>query len=192
MTRHADHPIDAQYLSRRSPRAFGPQILQEAQLRQVLEAARWAPSASNNQPWRAAYGLREDADFARIAAGLNDSNRLWAAKAGALIVWASRRVVTGKDGGDAPNAWASFDAGTAWGFLALQAHSMGLIAHAMGGFDADVLAKNLAMPQDYQIHAVIALGHLGDVNDLPEPLRAREVFNQRQAQSDWAGRGKFV
>lgn len=191
MTRQPDHPIDPQFPARHSPRAFSDAPVSAAQMLSVLEAARWAPSASNNQPWRAVWGLRGDGGFAAIAASLVDSNRLWAAKAGGLIAWASCGTVS-REGVEKPNAWAAFDAGTAWGHLALQAHAMGLITHAMGGFDAPTLAASLQMPAHYTLHAVIALGHLGDANDLPEALRAREHPSPRNAVDTWAQQGRFV
>ena len=191
MTRSADHAIHPQFTARHSPRAFSAQTITDAQMLSLLEAARWAPSASNNQPWRAAYALRGDAGFDKIAATLAGFNAAWAPKAAGLIAWASRNVVT-REGGDAPNAWAAFDAGAAWGYLALQAHAMGLITHAMGGFDAPALASALEMPVDYTLHAVIAVGHLGDAAELPEDLRAREVPNGRNGVEAWAARGKFA
>jgi len=191
MTRSADHPIHAQFLSRHSPRAFAAREMTDAQMHQLLEAARWAPSASNNQPWRAAYGLRGDAGFAHIAATLADFNAVWAPKAAGLIAWASRSVVT-RDGADTPNAWAGFDAGAAWGYLALQAQEMGMISHAMGGFDAAKLAASLHMPSDFTLHAVIAVGYLGDAADLPEALSAREAPNGRGAVGTWAAKGNFA
>lgn len=191
MSRHADHPIDAQFTARTSPRAFADSALSAQDLMAVLEAARWAPSASNNQPWRAVWGLRGDDSFAAIAASLAAFNHQWAAKAGGLIAWASASTVM-RDGVEKPNPWAAFDAGTAWGHLALQAHNRGLITHAMGGFDGPALAAALHMPASYTLHAVIAVGHLGDAGDLPEPLRAREVPSPRNAVGTWAAQGKFL
>lgn len=189
--RIADHPIDDQFLTRHSPRAFSAQQMSEKQVMQLLEAARWAPSASNNQPWRAAWGLRGDAGFDKIAASLKDFNAAWAPKASALIAWAARSTVA-RDGAENPNPWAAFDAGTAWGFMALQAQKMGLITHAMGGFDAGALAQSLEMPAEYHLHAVIAVGYLGDANDLPESYRAREVPSARNSVDTWAKQGGFV
>ncbi len=191
MSRQADHAIHPQFLTRHSPRAFSDAEMTEGQMLQLLEAARWAPSASNNQPWRAAYGLRNDAGFAAILAALNEGNRLWAGRASALIAWGSRTIVT-RNGIDHPNPWAAFDAGTAWGYLALQAHDMGLIAHAMGGFDAAALAQSLDMPSDFSLHAVIAVGTYGTPETLPEDKRAGEVPNGRSAVGTWAARGKFA
>lgn len=190
-TRKADHPIHAQFTSRFSPRGFTAKALTEADLLPLFEAARWAPSSSNNQPWRFAYGLRGDAAFGKIAESLVPFNRSWAEKAAALIVVASRTTVE-KDGKDLPNPSHSFDAGTAWGYLALQAHHTGLVAHAMGGFEADVLAKNLNLPEGYVLHAVVAVGEHGDIQKLPEVLQAREVPNDRVPLATIVAHGKFV
>lgn len=189
--RTADHPIHAQFTERFSPRGFTAKTLTEAELLPLFEAARWAPSSSNHQPWRFAYGLRGDAAFAKIAEALVPFNRSWAEKAAALIVVASRTTVE-KDGKAVPNAAHSFDAGTAWGYLALQAHHAGLVAHAMGGFEADVLARNLNLPEGYALHCVVAVGEHGDIEKLPEALQAREVPNDRVALAQIAAHGGFV
>lgn len=190
-TRISDHPIHAQFLGRFSPRGFTDKTVTEAELMSLLEAARWAPSGSNNQPWRFAYGLRGEDAFSKIAEALVPFNRSWAEKAAALVVVASRSTVS-KDGAELPNGSHAFDAGTAWGYLALQAYHAGLVAHAMAGFDAEVLAKNLNLPEGYVLHAVVAVGEHGDVEKLPEVLQARELPNDRLPLSQTVGHGKFV
>ena len=189
--RVADYPIHPQFTDRWSPRAFTDKSISEAELMSLFEAARWAPSASNNQPWRFAYGLRGDAGFAKIAEALVPFNRAWAEKAGALVVVASASTVE-KDGEAKPNPWAAFDSGTAWGYFALQAVHEGLVSHAMGGFDAEVLAKNLNLPAGYELHAVVAVGHQGNAADLPEMLQSREAPSDRVALSAIVGHGGFV
>ena len=188
--RLADHPIDPIFLNRHSPRAFTEATLIEADLLALLEAARWAPSASNNQPWRFAYGLRGDAGFAKIADTLVPFNRAWAEKASALVVIASKSTVE-KDGVANPNPWAAFDAGAAWMSLALQAYLKGLFAHAMGGFDKAKATDLLGVPADYTLHAVVAIGTQGAADTLPEGLRAREVHSPRHPLSEIAKHGSF-
>ena len=188
--RTADHPIEDLFLARWSPRAFGEASLEEAQVLTVLEAARWAPSANNNQPWRFSYGLRGDAGFAAIAEALSPGNRLWAEKAGALIVVGSATTVT-RNGAEVPNGTHAFDTGAAWAMLAVQAHLSGLISHAMGGFDHDKIRAGLNIPGSFALNAVVALGHPGDPATLPETLRAREVPNQRRPLNETAQRGPY-
>jgi nitroreductase len=190
-TRHADHPVDAQFTGRWSPRAFSDATVTEAELLSILEAARWAPSAMNLQPWRFAYGLRGEAAFDAIAEALVPFNRDWAAKAAALVVIASKTTFT-RDGAEAANASHAFDAGAAWASLALQTHLNGLVAHAMGGFDHAKAAANLHLPEGHVLHAVVAIGHQGDAAQLPEALQAREQPSPRQPLADLAKRGTFA
>ncbi len=190
MTRTADHPIDPQFLTRWSPRAFDAAAMTEGEVLTVLEAARWAASASNLQPWRFAYGLRGDSGFAAIAGCLAPGNVLWAEKAAALIVVASARTVT-KDGAEVANPTHSFDAGAAWAQLALQAHLSGWITHAMGGFNPDALRAALQVPAGFDLHAVVAMGRQGDPASLPDALRAREAPSPRRPLAELAKRGSF-
>jgi nitroreductase len=189
--RQPDHPVDMQFLSRWSPRSFNGRPMTEADVLTVLEAARWAPSASNNQPARFVWALRGDAAFDAILDALVPFNRDWAGRAAALVVVASKDFTPAKDGGEVPNRWASFDAGAAWMSLALQAHAMGLVAHAMGGFDVAALAAAVALPEGHTLHAVVALGQQGPVDLLPEGLRDRETPNQRRQLAETALRGRF-
>lgn len=188
--RVADHPVDPQFLGRWSPRAFSTEAVSEAQVLTLLEAARWAPSASNNQPWRFVWALRGEAAFDAIADSLVPFNKGWADKAAALIVVASRNVVD-KDGGVTANGFHAFDAGTAWGHLALQAHLDGLAAHAMGGFDHAKTAAAIGLPEHHVLHAVVAVGYRGDAASLPEGLQSREAPSPRLALAEIAKRGSF-
>lgn len=190
LSRQADHPIDPQFLTRWSPRSFTDTAMTEAQMLALLEAARWAPSASNQQPVRFAYGLRGDAGFAAIHDGLMGFNKVWADKAAALIVIASKPT-TEKDGEASANPWHAFDAGAAWMSLALQAQAMGLVAHAMGGFEADVLAPALGLPEGHVLQAVVAVGTQGDAGALPEKYQAREQPSARRPVSEVAACGRF-
>ncbi len=189
-TRHADHAIDDQFLTRWSPRSFADTPMSQAQLMSVLEAARWAPSASNNQPWRFVWGLRGDAGFAAIADTLVPSNRAWAQKAGALVVVASQDY-TERDEVKSPNRWHAFDAGAAWAQMGLQVQHLGLVAHAMGGFDVDVAQRLLNVPEGVVLQAVVAIGNKGAVSALPEALQAREFPSARRPLAQIAHHGSF-
>jgi len=190
-SRQPDHPVATQFPMRWSPRSFSDRKLGAGEVLSVLEAARWAPSASNHQPWRFVWALREDGDHAAILGALVPGNQTWAGKAAALIVVASTATVTGKDGAETANKWSAFDAGAAWMSLSLQAQAMGLVSHAMGGFDAVALERAVGLPEGHSLHAVVALGHQGPIAALPEPLQAREAPNSRHPVSETAFRGRF-
>lgn len=189
--RVAGYPVDAQFPGRWSPRAFTEATVAEAEVLTLIEAARWAPSASNLQPWRFVWALRGDAAFARIAESLVPFNKAWAEKAAALIVVASKTTVL-KEEAEVANSFHAFDAGAAWGHLALQAHLQGLVAHAMGGFDHAKTAEAVALPANHALHAVVAVGHRGDAASLPEALRAREVPSPRLSLTEISARGSFA
>ena len=190
--RHPAHPVDAQFTARWSPRAFADTPVTEAQMLTMLEAARWAPSSNNGQPWRFVWALRGEAAFDAIAAALVPFNRDWAPRAGALVVLASKATRIDSKGAEVPNGPHAFDSGAAWMSLALQAHLMGLVAHAMGGFDAEALAQAVALPAGHTIHATIAIGPQGDPATLPEALQARETPNGREPLDKIAHRGSFA
>ncbi|WP_313283759.1 nitroreductase family protein [Delftia tsuruhatensis] len=172
MTRNTTTPIHPQFLGRMSPRAFRPEALSQAQVEQLADAARWAPSASNKQPWHFAYALRGDANWQAFSTIPNEFNRRWCLEAGALIVLMSdRQASPGKH---------SFDAGCAWGYLALEAHAMGLATHAMGGFSAEAAREVLRLPEHLEPEVVIAVGWRGDAAALPDDLREREVPSPRK------------
>lgn len=183
--RSADHPVDAQFILRWSPRAFDGSAMTKADMLTLLEAARWAPSASNSQPTRFVWALRGEDGFARILQSLAASNRVWADKAAALIVVGSRNAVE-REGTMVALGTHAFDAGAAWMSLALQAHLKGWFAHAMGGFDKADAAQAVNLPEHHTLHAVVALGRLGTPDLLPEPHRTREMPNGRLPLADIA------
>ena len=188
--RKPDHPVDAMFVERWSPRAFSAEAMTAETVLTMLEAARWAPSASNRQPWRFVWSLRGEAGFAAVAAALSAGNRVWAPQSAALVVVGSTLTAQSADG-EVPNVTHQFDAGTAWGHLALQAHLMGYAAHAMGGFDAEAVAQAVKLPKGHMLHAVVALGRRGDPASLPEHLRGREAPNGRLPLSETARHATF-
>ncbi|SDC21950.1 Nitroreductase [Paenibacillus sp. UNCCL117] len=173
------------FLNRWSPRAFSDRKVSGNDLQAVLEAAHWAPSSYNDQPWRFIVATEED-QLEVFRSFLGDFNKLWATKAPVLIVVASDKL---RENGD-PNGAHAFDAGAAWGYLALQASLKGLISHAIGGFDREKARQLLNVPDHFELHAVIALGYQGDKNELPEALQAREIPNTRKPLSSVVFEGK--
>ena len=185
--RTPDYPIDGQFVDRWSPRAFADRPLTEEQVLTVLEAARWAPSASNLQPWRFFYGVRGSAEFDTLLSLLVPFNEGWAKNAGALIFIGS---VTSFDC-SRPNITHRFDAGSAFMSLSLQAHSMGLIAHGMAGVDFEKAPLVLRLPDNLKINAAVAIGYHGESSSLPEALQKREMPSQRLPLSELAFKGHF-
>lgn len=168
----AGHPLLDAIADRWSPRAFDPdRSLAEADLLPLLEAARWAASSSNLQPWRLAWALRGDPAFARLLACLNPGNAAWAHRAGALLLGCA--VAAKPDG--SPNGHAGHDLGAALAQLAIQAAAAGIGAHAIGGFDREAARSAFAVPESIDPITAVALGWPGDPALLDEGRRAREL-----------------
>ena len=161
--------------------------LEQADLMKVFEAARWAPSCFNGQPWRFVYARKGTAHFEKFLGLLVEANRVWCAQAGALVLVMAKKSL---DNGN-PLRTYSFDAGAAWMSLALQASMAGLVAHGMAGFDYDHAAELLQMPAGHSVEAMIALGYPGSKDDLPEPLKARETPNGRKPICELISEGTF-
>jgi nitroreductase len=187
MDRIADYEINPVFLERWSPRSMNGEPMTEAELMQLFEAARWAPSSGNGQPWRFLYARAKTPEFPRFFDLLTEGNRPWCARAGALVVVLSRTTF---DNGH-PARTHSFDAGAAWMSLSLEGHWMGIVTHGMAGFDYGRAHTELAVPNEYAVEAMIAIGHPAGVDDLPEKYRAREVKNIRQPVRELAFEGRF-
>jgi nitroreductase len=190
--RSADHEIDPLFLERWSPRAFTADGIPEAALFAILEAARWAPSSYNSQPWRFVYARRGGPYWDTLLGLLNDFNRSWAKAAAALVIIVSKPTlaVPGKDEEISSHSH-SFDTGAAWAHLALQATRLGYQAHGMVGFDLARAASELNVPAGYRVEAAVAIGKPGDKSLLPEALQARETPSQRNPLSASAFEGVF-
>lgn len=190
--REAQYAIDPLFTRRWSPRAFSEETIAEPALLGLIEAARWAPSGFNKQPWRFIYGRRGTPAWQPIFGTLSEFNGAWAQRAAALVVILSRTVwVPPGKTETQPAASHAFDTGAAWASLAFQATLSGWHVHGIGGFDRDGLRVALGVPQEYEIHAIAAVGKLGDKALLPESLQARESPNQRRPLSELAAEGTF-
>lgn len=186
--RQAGHPIDDLFLRRWSPRALSGEEISETELLSLFEAARWAPSSYNGQPWRFLYARRGTPAWQKFFDLMVEFNQGWAVKAAALVVVVSRETFehNGK-----PARTHSFDAGAAWMSLALQATLKGLVAHGMQGFDYDRAKEVLGVPDSYQVEAMVAVGRPGERDDLPEKMRETEQPNSRKSVSEIAFEGGF-
>ncbi|RXZ49661.1 nitroreductase family protein [Agromyces binzhouensis] len=167
-----DAPLIAPLVERWSPRAYDPTAeLSEESLRTLLEAARWAPSANNVQPWRFIVARRGSEAFTAVHDALMGFNQAWADSAAALVVNVAETV----DEAGTPRPWAKYDLGQAVAYMSLQAQHDGLHTHQMGGFDAARLAEAFGLRAGLDVVSVTAIGKVGDASALPEPLREREV-----------------
>lgn len=176
-----EKPADTQYpihdlLKRRwSPRAFAERPVEAEKLRSLFEAARWAPSSNNEQPWRFLVATKENQmDYDRLFNCLVEGNRKWAHLAPVLTL--SVATLTFDDG--TVNRHAFHDTGMAVENLVIQATALGLAVHQMAGFQVDKARAEFKIPDGYEPVAMIAIGYLGDPSILPDKLRQRE-FNPR-------------
>lgn len=186
--RTADHPIHPLILNRWSPRAMTGEPIEDEELMSLFEAARWAPSSYNNQPWRFVYAKKESVHFATLYNLLVDFNKQWCAKAAVLgvIIGAKNFEKTGK----ASKTYA-MDTGAAWENLALQAWSQGLFAHGMQGFNYEEAKKILQVPEDYDVLAMFAVGKMAPKSTLPKELEEKEFPSLRKPVSEFAFEGVF-
>jgi nitroreductase len=190
--RTADHRIEPLFLQRWSPRAFSGEPIPEADLARIFEAARWAPSSFNAQPWRFLYARRDTTHWPVFLGLLSASNQLWAQHAAVLIVALSKTIRRAAGGDEQILSHShSFDCGAAWACMALQATAMGWHAHGMVGFDIPRTAIELNVPADYRVEAAIAIGRRGDKSILPEALQEREAPNGREPIETFAIEGGF-
>lgn len=186
--RTTEYQIEPMILGRWSPRAMSGESLAVPELMQLFEAARWAPSSGNRQPWRFVYARRDTPHWPEFLGLLDDGNREWAAAAAVLVIVVSR-TVSERDG--SPARTHSFDAGAAWENLALQGVSQGLVVHAMAGFDYDRARDVGAVPPDFAVEAMVAVGRPGDPGKLPERLRKRETPSARRPVREIVFEGEF-
>ncbi|MDB5775572.1 MAG: dehydrogenase [Herbaspirillum sp.] len=190
-SRVADFPINLQFVNRWSPRAFSGEEISEAAVHTFLEAARWAPSSYNSQPWRFVYARRGTAHWDRLLGLLNTFNQSWAKNASVLMIVISKDTFVGPDGKEAPAPCHTFDTGAAWAYLALQASLSGWHAHGMAGFDKEKSVSELGIPAGYTVEVALAIGKLADKSTLPERMQAGETPNSRKSVAEFAFDGQF-
>ena len=158
-------------LERWSPRAFDARDVSPADLKVIFEAARWAPSSFNEQPWRFFVGHRNSQTYRKIHDALVPFNQAWAQSAPVLILSVAK---TRFSHNDSPNNYAVHDLGAADGFITLQAASMGIATHQMAGFDQAKAREAFAIPEIYAIGSVMALGYQGEPSTLSDHYQGQE------------------
>ena len=190
--RTAEYDVDPMFLNRWSPRAFTGEAMPQDVLMSVFEAAHWAPSAFNGQPWRFVYAHKGTADWDRLFDVLIPYNQLWVKHASVLLYVVSDRFRR-KEGAEPDPVYShTFDAGAAWAYLAMQASRLGWAAHGMAGFDLAKAYEVLGVPEaEYRVEAAVALGRPADKSILEEPFRSREPPSGRYPVATVVAEGRF-
>lgn len=177
MRRDFAYDILPEIEKRWSPRAFSVDPIKKEDMMGLLEAARYAPSCFNEQPWR--FILADtDEDLEKMRGVLVPMNQEWANRAPILLMILAKKTFeeNGKE-----NDWHMFDAGTAWGYLSLEAQRRGLITHAMGGFSQTKAREVFSISDEYDIATIVAIGKYGEKGQLSEALQMREMEGTRKS-----------
>ena len=180
--------INPNILERWSPRSMTGEEIPDEDLMALFEAARWAPSASNNQPWRFIYAKRNSSEWNRLFGLLVESNQIWAKNAAVLVVIISRTKAEYKEKDYHTHA---FDTGAAWENLAIEAVSRGFVTHGMAGFDYQKARIELEIPDVFEVMAMCAIGIQGPKESLSQNLQEREKPADRKELSEIVMEGKF-
>jgi nitroreductase len=189
LNRISTYPILPLFLSRTSSRAFSQERLDQEDLMALFEAARWAPSSYNNQPWRFVYARKGEKEWDTFLNFLVGANKEWCKDADTLVVILSKNNF---EYNNKPSITARLDTGSAWMSLALEAHARDIVAHGMQGFDYDSVKSTLNIPDSFTVEAMIAIGKQGDKDALPEELRKKETPSLRKPLNEIVSRGEFT
>ena len=186
--RKTQHNVADFLLGRWSPRAMTGDALSEEELMTLFDAARWAPSAYNEQPWRFIYANRETPEWEKLNGLLGGFNQDWCANASTLVVICSTNTFKLND---KPSPTHSFDTGAAWMALALQGASMGLVVHGMSGFDYEQARTELNIPDNVTVEAMFAIGKPAPKETLEGKLLEMENPSDRNPIDDFLMHGSY-
>lgn len=186
--RKAAYPILDLFLARRSSRAISEQPVTDQELMTIFDAARWAQSSYNNQPWRFIYARKGTPQWETFFNLLVSANQVWAKDAPVLVVVIAKTTF---DYNEKPSRTFSFDTGAACQNMALQGAELNLIVHGMEGFDYTKARDVLQIPDVYEIQAMFAIGKLGELSHLPENLQSRETPTQRKSLNEIVFKDRF-
>lgn len=186
--RKTGYSINPMIQNRWSPRSMTGEPISDEELMSLFEAARWAPSSYNNQPWRFLYAKRDTEQWPLFFNLMGEFNQSWTKNAAVLLV-----MVSGKffEHNGKPSVTHSYDTGAAWMSLCLEGSSRGLVVHGMEGFDYAKAQKDLNVPDSFEVLAMAAIGKKAAKENLPEELQKREVPSPRKPLKDIIMEGKF-
>lgn len=186
--RKPEYEIDKIFLDRWSPRAMNGESLSDNELMSLFEAAKWAPSSNNEQPWRFIYAKKNSEHWQSFFDVLIEFNQLWCKNADVLCYLVTKKTFT-KDGKENRNHMS--DAGAAWENLSLQASLNNIVVHGMAGYDVKKARAILKISEDYEIVHMIAIGKPGYLESIPERMQKSEVPNNRKPLKELVFEGKF-
>jgi nitroreductase len=175
---------------RRSIRSFSDQGIDDESFTKLFEAARWASSSRNEQPWRFIVARREESEnFRRTLSCINESNSIWARHGAILIIVLAKKNFTVHP---VPNSHAQHDVGLSIGNLALQATALGIFLHQLGGINYQKVRETFEVPDEYEVISIIVGGYPGSHDSLPDNLKEREKMpRQRRELSELVFEGRF-
>lgn len=186
--RNNEYSVDDIFINRWSPRAMSGEKIPDEELFSLFEAARWAPSSYNNQPWRLIYAKRDTEHWEKLFNFLVEGNQSWVKDAAVILVLISK---TTSDHNGSFMRTHSLDAGSAWENLALQGSINGLVVHGMQGFDYEKATSELNVPDEYKVEMMIAIGKPGSPEILPEKLQEIEKPSGRKSIKEIVNEGEF-
>jgi nitroreductase len=186
--RQSQYDINPLLLHRWSPRAMSGEEISDTELMRLFEAARWAPSSYNGQPWRFIYAKRNSEPWDKLFSLMVDFNKSWAKNAAVLVVVISRKNF---EHDEKPSVTHQFDAGAAWENLALQGETQGLVTHGMQGFDYEKARRDLSIPDTFDVLAMVAIGKPAPKEILPTEVQQREQASDRKPLAEIIMEGQF-
>ncbi len=186
--RKNEYGINSLILDRWSPRSMTGEEMPEKELKALFEAARWAPSSYNNQPWRFLYARKNSESWPLFFNLMIEFNQGWTKNASAIGVVISTKNF---EHNNKPSHTHSYDTGAAWMALALEGSARGYVVHGMEGFDFEKAKKDLEVPDDYQVEAMFAIGKRAPASQLPAELQKREAPSTRRPLEEIMIEGKF-
>ena len=186
--RTSEYKVDNIFINRWSPRAMSGEEITEEELFSLFEAARWAPSSHNNQPWRFVYAKRDTEYWKKLFNFLVEGNQAWVKNAAAVVVAISKSV---SDYNGSFIRTHSFDTGAAWENIALQGSLNGLVVHGMSGLDYDKATSGLGLTDEFKVEMMFAVGKPGKIEELPEKLQEIEKPSGRKNISEFISEGEF-
>lgn len=182
--------VDKNILDRKSIVCFDSRPIERVKLKNIFEAARWAPSSFNHQPWRFIVGEKNDEAYDKILLSLSPTNKIWASNAPVLVISVAHMVIGLEN---TINKYAWHDTAMAYSNLVFQAISVGLMAHPMGGFSSSIIRENFDIPIDFEPVIAFALGYASECNDMPievlersKRVRVRKPIEEFVYGSNWS------